>query len=77
MNRIKDKIELSDIFEQYGQEYRQKHNLCQEQVKAMEAIENCRTSKMGGHKLKCNECGHEQCKTHSQDASGCMGICLE
>ena len=52
MNRIKDKIELSDIFEQYGQEYRQKHNLCQEQVKAMEAIENCRTSKLGGHKLK-------------------------
>ena len=65
MNRIKDKIELSDIFEQYGQEYRQKHNLCQEQVKAMEAIENCRTSKLGGHKLKCNECGHEQISYNS------------
>ena len=53
-------IELQDIFRQYNFAYRATHYLTEAQSKAMNAICVCRTAKLGTHKDRCDECGHEQ-----------------
>ena len=52
--------EVQDIFEQYGADYCQNHKLSLVQYKAMNAIRNCRTSRLGGHMDKCPNCGYEK-----------------
>lgn len=49
--------ELQDIFAQYGEIYQLNHSLLPNQLNAMHAIENCRTSALGGHIDECDECG--------------------
>jgi predicted Zn-ribbon and HTH transcriptional regulator len=49
--------ELQDVFAQYGKTYRLNHKLLANQLKAMRAIENCRTSALGAHNDQCDECG--------------------
>jgi len=49
--------ELQDMFRQYGEAYRNKYKLPPHILKTMRAIENCRTSVMGGHVDICNDCG--------------------
>ncbi len=61
-----NKIEVADIFRQYGKEY-----LTGEKqqpvyiIKAISAIERCRTSALGGHKEKCDKCGHQRISYNS------------
>jgi len=50
--------EVQDIFAVFGDEYRNRHKLSLEQHKAMNAIMNCRTGRLGGHLDMCPECGH-------------------
>lgn len=58
-------IEVQDILNEYGQEYRQKHRISYVQSKAMSAIQNCRTAKLGGHIDVCENCGHTQISYNS------------
>src|ERR1035437_9735913 len=51
--------EVQDIFLQYGEQYRQKHKLPSHILKTMSAIEQCRTSSLGGHTDVSEECGHK------------------
>lgn len=51
-------IELQDIFQRYGMEFRNNHRLPLHQLKTMNCIESCRTSKLGGHIDECDSCGH-------------------
>jgi Putative transposase/Transposase zinc-binding domain len=51
-------FEVGDIFREYGPAYRSEHNLSAPQLKAMTAIERCRTSALGGHVDQCDHCGH-------------------
>lgn len=51
-------VEIADIFNQYGEEYRQNHKLSRTELKVMNAIQACRTSKLGGHVDICDDCGH-------------------
>jgi len=60
-----DTIEVGDIFRQYGAAYRQEHKLPLQQLKAMRAIERCRTSALGGHIEVCDECGYERISYNS------------
>lgn len=53
-------IELQDIFEKYGEMYRQRHKLSMMQHKAINAIMNCRTARLGGHMDHCPECGYQK-----------------
>ena len=53
-----NKIEVGDIFRRYGAAYRKSHKLPLQSLKAMSAIESCRTSALGGHVDKCDSCGH-------------------
>lgn len=52
--------EVADIFRQYGRDYRESHKMPLNQLRAMGAIEACRTSRLGGHRDKCDndDCGH-------------------
>lgn len=57
--------EVADIFQQYGEAYRKLHRLPKPVLKAMNAIESCRTSKLGGHIDECDECGHQKISYNS------------
>src|SRR5208283_504497 len=59
--------EVADIFRQYGPEYRESHKMALNQLRAMGAIEACRTSLLGGHRDKCDneDCGHIQISYNS------------
>lgn len=58
MENKRQKIELSDIFRQYAEEYKQSVVLCSEQEKAYNAIMQCRTASLGGHVEHCDHCSH-------------------
>lgn len=55
-------LEVADIFRAYGQNYRQAHagNLSGIQLRAMRAIEECRTAALGGHLEECDHCGNQR-----------------
>lgn len=52
--------EVADIFRQHGEAYRQAHRLPLAHLKAMHAIEVCRTAYLGGHLEQCNRCGFQR-----------------
>ena len=51
-------IEIQDIFNQHGDEYRRNHRLPLNILKTMIDIEACRTAELGGHVDECDECGN-------------------
>ncbi len=65
MNNRKQNIELADILLKHKEDFLKNHNLCTEQTKAYKAIVDCRTSALGGHADKCNQCGHMRCSYNS------------
>jgi hypothetical protein len=50
-------LEVAHIFRLYGEDYRQTHRLSRPQLRAMRAIEICRTAALGGHVDECDQCG--------------------
>ena len=56
--RASGRVEVADIFRQYGSQYGQSHRLPRSHRRVMGAIEDCRTSALGGHKDKCDRCDH-------------------
>ncbi len=55
-------LEVAEIFRAHGQQWRQSHagHLSLGQLKAMSAIERCRSAALGGHVLCCTACDHTQ-----------------
>lgn len=51
-------LEVADIFRAVGPGYRTQNRLSRQQLRTMRAIEICRTSTLGGHVKKCDQCGH-------------------
>jgi hypothetical protein len=62
---MKRPVEVADIFRAYGPLYRESHTLPIRHLRAMRAIEICRTSELGGHKYKCDSCGSIQVSYNS------------
>lgn len=56
--RMSHGVELADIFRQHGLEYRRSHSMPLNHLRVMRAVEVCRTAILGGHKDKCDSCGH-------------------
>ncbi len=52
-------LEVANIFRESGPAYREAHNLPLRHLKAMHAIESCRTKALGGHLEACDTCGAE------------------
>ena len=55
-------LEVADIFRRFGPAFRQTHadSLGRGQLRAMRAIEQCRTAALGGHVEQCDACGHRR-----------------
>jgi hypothetical protein len=73
-------LELQDVFQQFGPDYRQNHSLPLNQLKAMKAIESCRTANLGGHIDVCDACGHERISYNScrnRHCPKCQGLAKE
>ena len=73
-------LELQDIFERFGVDYRKNHPLPLNQLKTMNAIESCRTSNLGGHIDVCDSCGHERISYNScrnRHCPKCQGLAKE
>jgi len=51
-------LEMAEIFRQFGPAYRESYRLPRNHLRVMRAIEVCRTAALGGHKDKCDNCGH-------------------
>jgi len=57
--RDKTTVEVADIFHRYGHDYRNAHPLPKPRLRAMRAIETCRTADLGGHVDECEHCGEK------------------
>lgn len=59
---MEKKQDVGDIFRRYGPAFRKKHegHLSLRHLKAMSALERCRTPEMNAHRYKCDnpECNH-------------------
>jgi hypothetical protein len=60
-------VELAEIFRRYGNSYRQKYaaRMPPSHLKAMRAIEQCRTEALGGQVYRCPHCERIQYSYHS------------
>jgi len=60
-------IELAEIFRQHGPAYRDKFKgrIPASHLKAMAAIEQCRTEALGGHVYTCDDCAQTRYSYHS------------
>jgi len=54
---MKRPLEVGHIFRMHGPAYRQAHGMPLRQLRAMRAIEVCRTAELGGHVDECDHCG--------------------
>lgn len=59
--------EVADVFRSYGAEYLSKYgrSTSAEQRRVLRELSLCRTAALGGHKKKCNRCGHQQISYNS------------
>lgn len=62
MIMVRPALEVADIFRAHGSAWRQaqQSHLSLGQLKVMSAIEQCRTSTLGGHVLHCPACEHDE-----------------
>ena len=58
-------LEVAHIVRLYGEEFRRTHRLCRAQLRALGAIEHCRTAALGGHVYRCDQCGAEKISYNS------------
>jgi len=58
MEKKKNRLELADIFSSHADDLLQGSTLCAEQLKAFNAIRQCRSAALGGHIDQCASCGH-------------------
>jgi len=54
---MRTRFEVADIFRQYGEAYKKKYGMTDNQRKVMAAIMACRTAQLGGHSEVCDNCG--------------------
>lgn len=56
------RLEVAEAFRRYGGEFTSKYGrtLSTDRRRAMQAIVQCRTSELGGHRWRCDDCGHER-----------------
>ncbi len=60
MENKKQNIELADILSGQATDFLRNHSLCAEQLKAFNAIVQCRTALLGGHIDRCDKCGYSR-----------------
>jgi len=76
---MEKRLEVADIFRSYGPSYRETHRgeMSQRHRRAIDAIDICRTSELGGHVDECDECGslrisYNSCRNRHCPKCQCM-----
>lgn len=54
------RLEVAEVFRDFGETYRESHALTAQQSKAFQDILACRTASLGGHLDSCPQCGFER-----------------
>ena len=72
-------LELAHIVRLAGADYRARHrgHLSRDQLRALWAIEHCRTPTLGGHLYVCDQCGRREPRYHScrnRHCPKCQGL---
>jgi hypothetical protein len=72
-------LEVADVVHQHGAAFlaRYGQTLGGEQHRALRAIERCYTATLGGHKTRCDACGHEGCAYNpcrNRHCPKCQGV---
>ena len=64
---IRHRLEVADVFRSYGPRFLNRfgRSLSIDQTRALDAIVACRTSALGGHIDRCDQCGHERISYNS------------
>lgn len=77
MTGTTSELEVAHILRLYGESYRETHRLSRSQLRAMRAIEICRTAALGGHIDECDQCGKRTISYHScrnRHCPKCQGL---
>ena len=79
---MKTSVEVADIFRLFGEAYRQVYSarMPLRQLRAMRAIEVCRTAALGGHVEECDRCGAVRISYNScrnRHCPKCQGLAAE
>ena len=64
---MKQSVEVADTFRSYRNQYEQKFGTDHPEViaKVIDDITSCRTARLGGHKERCENCGHQRISYNS------------
>ena len=57
--------EVADIIQRFGESFIRKHQPNTYQLRVLRALSICRTAALGGHKYRCDQCGHENISYNS------------
>ena len=55
----RSRFEMASVIERYGADFRMQHSPNNYQLTVLNALQQCRTAELGGHKDKCDSCGTE------------------
>ena len=60
-------VEVADVARQYGADYLARYGAVTStaQRRVLQAVAQCRTAVLGGHKARCDHCGHEEISYNS------------
>jgi Putative transposase. len=70
-------VEISDVIRQFEEQYIEQYDPPPFVLKTFNALKNCRTAALGGHKLRCPDCEHEQISYNScrnRHCPKCQGL---
>lgn len=62
---MKPHHELAEVIDRFGQEFESKHSPNSYLKRTLSALLRCRTSSLGGHVDKCDQCGHTRISYNS------------
>jgi hypothetical protein len=62
---LKPRYELAEVIERFGNEYERIHSPNTYLKRTLSALLRCRTSSLGGHVDKCDQCGHTRISYNS------------
>ena len=57
--------EVADVLRIFGASYREAYSPSPAQDRVLRLLPLCRTASLGGHKLRCDSCGHEEISYNS------------
>jgi hypothetical protein len=62
---VRPLYEMAEIIRDYGDDFIQSHQVLKHHQRVLRAIKICRTSELGGHLDRCNECSYERISYNS------------